>query len=241
MAADGLRDTRGAGVLRRHLLPARTGSRHAVVPAGARRRRRSVARASERDRPDGRGRRRSPRRDIRRPYGRRPAVGRHASPGDRAARRRRGPRARRLRRRPEVPGRTGAAVPRVVARRRASPRAPHDAAHGGLRAPRPGRRRLLPIRDASRLERAALRAHAHRQRPAAVGQRRAGPFVSRRGRTRGDRARHHPVPRRDDAAAGRWVRERPGLGEHHRRGAQRGRLLSRRCGGPPNAAASRAR
>ncbi len=47
-----------------------------------------------------------------------------------------------------------------------APRRALAAAHGGIAAPRSRRGRLLPVRHARRLERAALRAHAHRQRPA---------------------------------------------------------------------------
>ena len=65
LADDGVRDARGRAVLGRHLLPARAAARDAVVPAGARGRRRGVPRAARRGRPCGRpagaalGRRRS--------------------------------------------------------------------------------------------------------------------------------------------------------------------------------------
>ena len=63
-------------------------------------------------------------------------------------------------------------------------RRPRARGHGGLRAARPGRGRLLPLRDPARLVRAALRAHAHRQRTAA----RRRPRRRTRGRCAGRRA-----------------------------------------------------
>ena len=109
--------------------------------------------------------------------------------------------------------------PRGLGRRRS--RARRD---GRLGAPRPGRRRLLPLRHAPRLDRAALRADADRQRAAARGRDRC--------RRRADRTRHRPLPHRRAAAAVRRVRRRAGLGVVDRRRAQRGRLLREGCREP---------
>ena len=159
--------------------------------------------------------------------GRRPRAGRR---GDRSAR---GSRVRRLRgrrpRRAEVPDRDRAAVPagaggprrepRGIRGRRASP-----VGDGGLGAARPGRRRLLPLRDAPRLDGSALRADADRQRAAARCR-------SRRGR-RAHGSRDRAVPHRGPAAAHRRVRRRAGLGVVDRRRPQRGRVLRTGCRRP---------
>ncbi len=149
---------------------------------------------------------------------------------DRSSRR---PGVRRLRRRrsgrAEVPDRDSAAVsagrrgphgePRRLCGRRSS-----ACRHGRLRAARRGRGRLLPLRDTPRLDRAALRADADRQRAAARGRDRC--------RRRADRTRHRPLPHRRAAAAVRRVRCGAGLGVLDRRRAQRGRVLREGCRGP---------
>ena len=217
LAAHGLRDPRRARVLRRHVLPAAARARRSGVRGGARRRRRGVARPASGSRRHGGGGGRGPRRGIRRTDRGRAARRARPRPRGRRPRRGRGPAARRVRASPEVPGRPGARLPRARRRGRPRPRRALAAAHGRLAAARSRRGRVLPLRHPRRLERAALRAHAHRQRPAARRRRGAGrrrrsadvPAVARRWR--------HRVPPRADAAAERRIRERAGLGERHRR------------------------
>ena len=83
----------------------------------------------------------------------------------------RGPGVRRPRARAEVPEHPGDRVPARARRRRRRTRrrlrAPHARDDGGIRSARSGRGRVLPLRGAARLDRAALRAHAVRQRAAA--------------------------------------------------------------------------
>ena len=228
-------DTGGPAVLRRHLLPARAARGHPGVPAGARRRARGVDRAPRADRRHRRrrrlGARRVPRRRRRPPATRRPPTTSPTPP--RRPRRARGPRVRRLRRRrsgaPKFPVATALRflqAPAIRERRaggvrRRRPRARRD---GGLAAARPRRGRVLPLRDAPRLDGAALRADADRQRAAA--RRRA-----RRRATR-HRARHRRLPARRAAAPERRVRRGAGLGVVDRRRAQRGRLLRTGCRRP---------
>ena len=177
------------------------------VPAGARRGERGMDRAPRADRRHRgcrrlgarRGRARAPRRARRRPptadeLADAAACPRRtrgsASSADSAA----GPRA------PKFPVATALrflqarARPRRRARgiRRRRPRARGD---GRLAAPRPRRGRLLPLRHTPRLVGAALRAHAHRQRPAAG--------CRARRRSRRHRARRRRLPARRAAAARR--------------------------------------
>ncbi len=239
LAAHGVRDARRARVLRRHVLPAATGARRPGLRRGAGRGRRGLARTATGARRDGGGGRRSPRRGIRRPDRGRPARARRARGRRRRPGRGRGSPPRRLRARPEVPGGPGARVPRAVGRGRAPPRRALAAAHGGIAAPRSGRGRLLPVRHARRLERTALRADADRQRPAprrggGAGDRRRSAGLRTAARRRRDR-----VPHPSDAARRRWIRERAGLRERDRGGAERGRLLPPRCRGARPARARR--
>ncbi len=199
LAAERLRDAVRPRLPRRHLLAADARRGEPVVPAGAR------GGAGRLDDPARRGGavRRRPRGGARRGGGhvgggRGSAVAGRLRRRRRGARRLRGPHLRRLRRRAEVPRRAGpehgaGARPLAAARgggARADPRGRDARARrdAGRRPARPGRGRLLPLRHPPRLERAALRADAHRQRAAAPGL--------RRDRRSGDRGRHRRVPRR---------------------------------------------
>ncbi len=184
LAAQRLRDTTGAGVLRGHLLAPGCHDRASLVPAGPRGGRGRLGEPASRGRDErGGGRRRDPR--ARRAPGWSASRPRRARHGGRPARRARGRRVRRVRDRAQVPGRAG---PRIPARARqcrgGRSRRSHADRDGGIRAPRSGRGRLLPLRDPSRLDRAALRAHALRQRAAARRLRSARDARPRAGGTR---------------------------------------------------------
>ena len=97
-------------------------------------------------------------------------------------------------------------------------RGAHPARDGGFSAARPGRRRVLPLRHAAGLVRAALRADALRQRAAAH---RVHAVVAAFGKHRGAQHRglrgHRTLSAERAAAAERGIRLRAGQREHRRR------------------------
>ena len=229
LAAHGVRDPRRAGVLRRHVLPAAARSRRSGVRGGARRRRRGVARPASGSRRDGGGGRSRPsprhpshrppatcpmRRDLDRAVAPSPRTRTGCTAGSGEPRSSRSPRCSTSSR---TPARTAAALAeRTLRLMGASPL--RDPVEGGFfryatRADwsEPHYERMLTD-NALLLDVAA--ALAARDDPPAL------PAVARRRRDR--------VPPRADAAAERRIRERTGLGERDRRGAQRGRLLPTR-------------
>ena len=229
LATHGLRHPARAHLLRRHLLAAAGAPLDARIPRRARGGAGGVDAASCAGGGIGgcRDRRARPRGGVHAfdPAGRRRDRDRGA--GDRAAR---GSAVRRLRGSPEVPCRHDAALPAAPAR--AGGRSRGVGGHrtrarrdGGLRPSRCGWR-VLPVCDPARLDGAALRADADRQRAAARCR-------ARRGR-RAHRARHRFLPDRCAPSRRRRIRRGAGLGVDDRRRAQRGWVLpppARRTGG----------
>ena len=236
LAPHGVHDARRQPGLRRHLLPARRGRWAAVVPRRPGGRDGCLDESSRRprgDRPHPRRGDRDPTRTARR----RTPARTGARRGRRRSRSPRGSRVRRLRQRLEVPDGSRAGLPRRACggRRRSGGRirATHAGDPRGLRAARPGGGWRVPLRGSSRLDRAALRTDAERQRPAArPGVRRVRPC------RRGQRVRRgaRRLPARRAAAAFRGVRLGARQREPRRRRKQRGRLLRAgpRAAGRPN-------
>ena len=208
-------------VLRRHVLPAGAAARPAVVPPGADGHRAGVDRAARRGRDAGDEDRRAHRagrvaeRLARTADGRDHPDGVLASaPGVRR-------RARRLRRRAEVPAADDARVrPAMRGARlgaRGDDRHDHARSHGRRRDLRPPRRRVRALLDGRVVARAALREDALRQRAAraAVHAGVAGD-AGRPLPARGDRDARVPAPR--DAARRGRVLLVAGRGQRGRRG-----------------------
>ena len=217
---------RALPVLRRHLLPEGRALRHAGVSAAPRARRALLPRAQARHRaPERVDRGRFPAHAPGRRAGRRGILGRGRRRGDRRAEAELRFRARRLRRRAEVPASGGSRAARAALRgdrrqARAPCRGVHAGAHGRRRHLRPARRRLQPLLGRRDLDHPALREDALRQRAAAAALRGGlGRYrqAALRPRCRGDRRLDHA---RDAVARGRLL-----LIARRRLGARGGQVL----------------
>ena len=203
LAHDRVPHPRRRAVLGRHVLPARTTPRHAVVPAAARWRHRGMARAARRGDGAGGHARQGHSAAEHRGGARRTGRARRDRRGAGRVRRPVRPGERRVRRCAQVPAIGGARLPaasrvgRPVRRRGARHGRGHAARHGRRRGVRPRGRRVPPVRGGRHLAGAPLREDALRQRAAAARLRAGGARAGRPGPRRHRRARGHVPDARD--------------------------------------------